>query len=55
MMDNIMLLMPEIFMALLAMGFLMVGVFQGNKSTDVICWAACFGLVITASLLMGTP
>ena len=51
-MDNVMLLMPEIFMALTAMGFLMVGVFQGNKSTDVLCWAACFSFIITGFLLL---
>ena len=49
---NIMLLLPEVFLALTAMGFLMVGVFQGNRSTDVLCWSACAGFAIAALLLM---
>lgn len=52
-MDKLMYLMPEIFMALSAIGFLLVGVFQGNKSTDVLCWAACFCFMITGGLLLG--
>ena len=49
---NIMLILPEIFLALTGMGFLMLGVFQGNRSTDVICWSACVSFVIAAVLLM---
>ena len=48
---HIMLILPEIFLALTGMGFLMLGVFQGNRSTDVICWSACVSFVIAAVLL----
>ena len=51
---NIMLVMPEIFIAVMAMVFLMLGVFQGNKSTDVLCWAASFCFVITSYLILQT-
>tara|TARA_R110001592_G_scaffold16881_7_gene71496 strand:- start:22091 stop:23530 length:1440 start_codon:yes stop_codon:yes gene_type:complete len=49
---HIMAVMPEIFLALTAMGFLMVGVFQGNKATDVLCWSASFAFVIAAFLIL---
>ncbi|MGH1377358.1 MAG: NADH-quinone oxidoreductase subunit NuoN [Alphaproteobacteria bacterium] len=48
---HIMLILPEIFLALTGMGFLMLGVFQGNRSTDVICWSACVSFIIAAVLL----
>lgn len=50
---NLIPLLPEIFMALFAMGLLVVGVFQGNESTRIICWASVFGLFITLLLLLG--
>ncbi|MCB1562315.1 MAG: NADH-quinone oxidoreductase subunit NuoN [Alphaproteobacteria bacterium] len=50
---NLVPLIPEIFMALFAMGLLIVGVSQGNRSTSVICWASVAGLAITALLIMG--
>ncbi len=49
---NVMLIMPEIFLIITAIGFLMVGVFQGNKSTDVLCWSACLALTIAAIIIM---
>ncbi|PCJ99760.1 MAG: NADH-quinone oxidoreductase subunit NuoN [Zetaproteobacteria bacterium] len=49
---NIMLILPEIFLALTGMGFLMLGVFQGNRSTDVLCWSACVSFIIAAVLLL---
>ncbi len=49
---NLMVILPEIFLSLTAMGFLMIGVFQGNKTTNVICWSACVSFVIAAILLM---
>lgn len=49
---NIMPLVPELFLALTAMGFLLVGAFQGNKSTSVLCWSACISLIIVGILLM---
>ncbi len=48
---HIMLILPEIFLALTGMGFLMLGVFQGNRITDVICWSACVSFIIAAVLL----
>lgn len=45
-------LVPELFMALIAMGFLLVGVVQGNRATSVLSWAACATMLITASLTM---
>lgn len=49
---NIMPIMPEIFLILTGMGFLMVGVFQGNRTTDVLCWSACLSFVIAALILL---
>ncbi len=50
---DIMPLLPEIFLILTAMGFLMLGVFQGNKTTDVLCWSACASCVIAILLITG--
>lgn len=49
---NIMVLLPEIFLILTAMGFLMVGVFQGNRTTDVLSWSACLSCVIAGCLIL---
>ncbi len=46
-------LLPEIFMALCAMGLLIVGVTQGNVSTRVICWASVIVCVVSIMLLLG--
>lgn len=45
-------LVPEIFMAMMGMGFLLVGVLQGNRSTSVLIWSSCVTMIITAILLM---
>ncbi|MDH5722428.1 MAG: NADH-quinone oxidoreductase subunit NuoN [Alphaproteobacteria bacterium] len=45
-------LVPEIFMAMMGMGFLLVGVLQGNRATSVLIWASCVMLFITAVLTM---
>tara|TARA_B100001989_G_C24543499_1_gene469148 strand:+ start:284 stop:1723 length:1440 start_codon:yes stop_codon:yes gene_type:complete len=45
-------LVPEIFMAMMAMGFLLVGVLQGNRATSVLIWSSCVTMFITAILLM---
>lgn len=50
---NLIPLLPEIFMALMGMGLLMVGAIQGNQSTRVICWAAAGGATITILILLG--
>ena len=49
---NLIPLLPEIFLSLIGMGLLMVGVFQGNNATRVICWASAAGLTITALILL---
>ncbi len=49
---NIMILLPEIFLAITAMGFLIAGVFQGNRATDVLCWSSCLSFVIATVLLL---
>ncbi len=49
---NLMIILPEIFLAIIAMGFLMLGVFQGNKMTNVISWSACISFAIAAILLL---
>jgi NADH-quinone oxidoreductase subunit N len=46
-------ILPEIFLALVSMGLLIVGVQGGNKSTDVVCWASIVALIITIMLLLG--
>lgn len=50
---NLIPLLPEIFMAIVGMGLLIVGAFQGNSSTRVVSWAATFGLLIGLLLLLG--
>ena len=49
---NLIPLLPEIFLSLIGMGLLLVGVFQGNGATRVVCWASVLGLVITALILL---
>lgn len=46
-------LLPEIFMALIAMGLLIAGVSTKNESTPVICWASAIGLMMAALVLLG--
>jgi NADH-quinone oxidoreductase subunit N len=50
---NLIPLLPEIFMAISAMGLLMVGASQGNQSTPVIAWGACGALALTALVMLG--
>lgn len=50
---NLIPLLPEIFMAITAMGLLMVGATHGNQSTPVISWGACGGLMLAALVLLG--
>lgn len=49
---NIMLLLPEIFLTVTAMGFLLAGVFQGNRATDVLSWSSCIAVMIAGVLLL---
>lgn len=50
---NISPLLPELFMVLTAMGFLMVGVMQGNRSASVLCWSSCVTCFISGFILLG--
>ena len=50
---NLVPLLPEIFLALVGMGLLIVGVFHGNQSARVICWASAGGFAIATLLLLG--
>lgn len=45
-------LLPEIFLAIVAMGLLIVGVNQGNQSTPVIASASCGALALAVLLLL---
>ncbi|MEM7650980.1 MAG: NADH-quinone oxidoreductase subunit NuoN [Pseudomonadota bacterium] len=49
---NLIPLLPEIFLALIGMGLLMVGVFQGNNAMRVVSWASVAGLAISALILL---
>lgn len=49
---NIVPLLPELFLTLTAMGLLIVGVTQGNRSTAVLTWTACLAMGIAAILLL---
>ncbi len=50
---NLLPLLPEIFMALVAMGLLIVGVTRGNESCPVTSWAAAIGVVIAGLFMFG--
>lgn len=50
---NLVPLLPEIFLAITAMGLLIVGAFHGNESTRAICWASAIGVVVTGFILLG--
>ena len=50
---NLLPLLPEIFLAISAMGLLIVGVQFGNETTRVISWASVFALFIAMILLLG--
>lgn len=50
---NLIPLLPEIFMALIGMGLLIVGVMQGDQSSRVVFWAVTAGLAIAAIVLLG--
>lgn len=50
---NLIPVLPEMFLAMAAMGLLVVGVAHGNGSTQVVIWACVSALVIAACLLFG--
>ena len=45
-------LLPELFLAITAMGFLIVGVMQGNRCTSVLSWTACLSFAIAIILVL---
>ena len=45
--------LPEIFLALIGMGLLIVGVSEGNVSTRVVSWAVTAGFAIAGLILLG--
>ena len=44
-------LLPELFLAISAMGLLMIGAFNGNDSTRVVCWFSAFCLAMAMFIL----
>ncbi len=52
---NLLPLLPEIFLALLAMVLLVAGVFIGNRSTSLICWLTCAGFAVAGVLVLNMP
>lgn len=50
---NLVPLLPEIFIAITAMGLLVVGAFNGNKITQTICYGAVICFVIAVLLIVG--
>lgn len=50
---NLIPVLPEIFLALVAMGLLIVGAFRGNDSTPVISWACIYGMALSILVLFG--
>ncbi len=51
---NLPFIAPEIFLIITALGFLLVGAIQGNKSTKILCWSSMMSYAIAAILLLFT-
>ncbi len=52
--DGYMSALPEIFLALSGLVFLIAGVFRGNSGTTFLCYSAAFAFVFSLILLVGT-
>lgn len=52
---NLVPLLPEIFLALSAMGLLIVGVHFGNESTKVVSWFSAAAAFVTIMILLNMP
>lgn len=52
---NLVPLLPEIFLSICAMGFLIVGVNFGNESTKVVSWFCALASFITIVVLLNIP
>ncbi|MCB1532410.1 MAG: NADH-quinone oxidoreductase subunit NuoN [Alphaproteobacteria bacterium] len=50
---NLIPLLPEIFLALVAMGLLIVGVGRGNEATNTVAWFSVFALAIAMIVMLG--
>lgn len=50
---NLIPLLPEIFLALSAMGLLIVGVMRGNESMPIVSWASVIALVVSGLVMFG--
>jgi NADH-quinone oxidoreductase subunit N len=46
-------ILPELFLAAIAMAFLIIGVIRGNDSTIALCWATMVTFGATGGLLLG--
>ena len=49
---NLIPILPEIFMAMAAMGLLIVGVVHGNASTKTISWSSVVACIFTLLILL---
>ncbi len=52
---NLVPLLPEIFLAICAMGFLIVGVNFGNESTKVVSWFCALAAFVTIIIVLNIP
>ena len=52
---NLVPLLPEIFLSICAMGFLIVGVHFGNESTKVVSWFCAIAAFVTIMILLNVP
>lgn len=50
---NLIPVLPEIFLAMITMGLLIVGVSRGNGATAILCWACVMGAALTMALSFG--
>ena len=55
MVADIVLVLPEVFLAVAAMALLIVGVYAGERSTRTVAAGAILALVVTAMLVLGRP
>jgi NADH-quinone oxidoreductase subunit N len=53
--SSLMPALPEIFLALAAMAFLMLGVFRREDSTQIISWLGVAAMAVTAFLILTGP
>lgn len=49
---NLIPVLPELFLAIMAMGLLLLGAFRGDESTSIVSWGAVASLLISAGLLV---